>query len=211
MYSNTPLRAAMDRAGKFLNGSSSVAWHKYPNDSSKTNNADNTSACRASYHVLMTDGVWNSNDASGIGKTYNDDAAISLPSGTGYTGTRPSQYTPAAPFQGGGNNSLADVAMNYWAMDLNSSLDNKVKPYMPFKSGNDIDDYWDPRNNPADWQHMVNFVMGLGLTNSLNDTNIPWEGGTYLGEGYKNLKSGTAVWPTVGTSSANVYDLWRGD
>lgn len=209
MYSNTPLRAAMDRAGKFLNGSSSVAWHKYPNDSSKTNNADNTYACRASYHVLMTDGVWNSNDASGIGKTYNDDAAISLPSGTGYTGTRPSQYTPAAPFQGGGNNSLADVAMNYWAMDLNSSLDNKVKPYMPFKSGNDIDDYWDPRNNPADWQHMVNFVMGLGLTNSLNDTNIPWEGGTYLGEGYKNLKSGTAVWPTVGTSSANVYDLWH--
>ena len=208
MNNSTPLRAAMDRAGKFLKNDS-AAWHKYPNDTSKTNNTDNTYACRASYHVLMTDGVWNGNDASGIGKTYNDDAAISLESGTGYTGTRPSQYTPAAPFQGGGNNSLADVAMNYWAMDLNSSLDNKVKPYMPFKSGNDIDDYWDPRNNPADWQHMVNFVMGLGLTNSLNDTNIPWEGGTYLGEGYKNLKSGTAVWPTVGTSSANVYDLWH--
>ncbi len=173
MNNSTPLRAAMDRAGKFLKNDS-AAWHKYPNDTSKTNNTDNTYACRASYHVLMTDGVWNGNDASGIGKTYNDDAAISLESGTGYTGTRPSQYTPAAPFQGGGNNSLADVAMNYWAMDLNKNLVNKVKPYIPFKSGNDIDDYWDPRNNPAYWQHMVNFVMGLGLTNSLNDTNIPW-------------------------------------
>lgn len=207
MYSNTPLRAAMDRAGKFL--MTDTAWYKYPNDSSKTNNAENTYACRASYHVLMTDGVWNSSDAEGVGKTYNDASTINLPSGTGYTGTRPSQYTPAAPYSGGGSDTLADVAMNYWAMDLNTSLDNDVKPYMPFKSGSELDDYWDPRNNPADWQHMSNFIMGLGLTNSLSDNDIPWAGGTYLGEGYKKLKSGDVSWPTASGSIGRVYDLWH--
>lgn len=209
MYSNTPLRAAMDRAGKFLNGSSSVAWHKYPNDPTKTNNKDNTYACRPSYHVLMTDGVWNSSDAEGDGKTYSDASTIDLPSGTGYTGVRPSQYTPVAPYSGGGSDTLADVAMNYWAMDLNTDLDNDIKAYMPFKSGNELDDYWDPRNNPADWQHMTNFIMGLGLTNSLSDDDIPWAGGTYLGEGYKKLKSGDVSWPTASGSIGRVYDLWH--
>lgn len=207
MYSNTPLRAAMDRAGKFLR--TNTAWYKYPNDSSKTNNAENTYACRASYHVLMTDGVWNSNDASGVGKTYSDASTINLPSGTGYTGTRPSQYTPAAPYSGGGSDTLADVAMNYWAMDLNTNLENDVKSYMPFKSGSELADYWDPRNNPADWQHMSNFIMGLGLTNSLSDEDIPWVGGTYLGEGYKKLQSGDVSWPTASGSTGRVYDLWH--
>lgn len=207
MYSNTPLRAAMDRAGKFL--MTDTAWYKYPNDSSKTNNAENTYACRASYHVLMTDGVWNSSDAEGVGKTYNDASTISLPSGTGYTGTRPSQYTPRAPYSGGGNDSLADVAMNYWAMDLNTDLGNDVKSYMPFKSGSELADYWDPRNNPADWQHMSNFIMGLGLTNSLSDEDIPWAGGTYLGDGYRKLKNGDVSWPAASGSTGRVYDLWH--
>lgn len=208
MYSNTPLRAAMDRAGKFL--MTDTAWYKYPNDSSKTNNADNTYACRASYHVLMTDGVWNSNDASGVGKIYSDASSINLPSGTGYAGTRPSQYTPVAPYSGGGSDTLADVAMNYWAMDLNTSLDNDVKPYMPFKSGSELVDYWDPRNNPADWQHMSNFIMGLGLTNSLNNTSVPWAGSTFAGQGYTNLKAGTVDWPEASSGSINnVYDLWH--
>lgn len=208
MNNATPLRAAMDRAGKFLRNDP-AAWEKYPNDTSKTNNDDNTYACRASYHVLMTDGMWNGADARGIGKTYNDDSNINLPVGSEYQGTRPNSYTPKAPYSGGGSNTLADVAMNYWAMDLNPDLDNRVKPYDPFKDGNELDIYWDPRNNPADWQHMVNFIMGLGLTNSLNDPNIPWEGGTFIGEGYKKLVSGAVNWPTAGAGSANVYDLWH--
>lgn len=207
MSSGTPLRLAMDRAGMFLRNDA-AAWQAYPNDSSKTNTTENTYACRSSYHVLMTDGMWNGSDANTTGKTYNDDEDITLPTGSGYTGTRPTKYTPSAPYQGDKSNTLADVAMNYWAMDLNSALPNTIKPYMPYRTNNDAKDYWDPRNNPADWQHMSNFIMGLGMTNSLTHPDLPWQGGTYLGDSYKKLYEGTVSWPTSG-SAWKVYDLWH--
>ncbi len=214
MNNSTPLRLAMDRAGKFLRNDD-AAWQAYPNDSSKTNTTENTYACRSSYHVLMTDGMWNGDDANTTGKTYNDDKDITLPTGSGYTGTRPTKYAPSAPYQDSNSNTLADVAMNYWAMDLNSDLPNTIKPYMPYRTNNDAKDYWDPRNNPADWQHMSNFIMGLGMTNSLTHPDLPWQGGTYLGDSYKKLYEGTVSWPkerwtTSGSADAwKVYDLWH--
>lgn len=200
MNNSTPLRAATGRAGEFLR--KNIAWQKYLNPSdAKKNNADNTYACRASYHVLMTDGFWNGDNASGIGTGRPDSSTFTLPDGK--------KYTKQNPYLDDNSNSLADVAMSYWAQDLNPNLDNNVKPYIPFKSGNDGDDYWDPRNNPATWQHMTNFIVALGLSNALSDPKVPWDGGTYKGAGYEALKSGSANWPSNGTSANRVYDLWH--
>ncbi|WP_339647945.1 pilus assembly protein [Halopseudomonas pelagia] len=193
----TPLRSAMRRSGEFLQGD--TAWQQYPGGSGNT--SSNTYACRPSYHIVMTDGMWNS-DNNITAPSSHDNTSVTLPDGKVYKNT-------IHPFADATNNTVADMAMHYWATDLKPSLENKVSPYIPFKSGNDTADYWDPRNNPATWQSMTNFIMGLGLTESLNNASIPWEGNTFQGTGYSELKAGTS-WPAASADSPNnVYDLWH--
>lgn len=194
---STPLPEAMKRAGEFY--TTSTPWQKNPNGTGNT--TQNTYACRASYHILMTDGQWNATTT--MPSNFRHDAAnFTLPDGRAYSQRK--------PYYDSTNNTLADLAMHYWATDLNPNLDNDLPAYMPFKSGDNTTDYWDPRNDPATWQHMTNFVMGLGLTESLNNANIPWAGSTFAGQGYSNLLAGTANWPAASSGSANnVYDLWH--
>ncbi|MDZ4191666.1 MAG: PilC/PilY family type IV pilus protein [Pseudomonas sp.] len=197
---STPLPAALKRAGEFY--TTSTPWQKNPNGSGNT--TQNTYACRASYHILMTDGMWNAN-ASAPSDFRHDAATFDLPDGRRYSQRRPYYDTT--------EKTLADLAMHYWATDLNTGLDNDVPAYIPFKSGDTTTDYWDARNDPATWQHMTNFIMGLGLTQSLNNTSVPWAGSTFTGTGYNNLVAGTANWPPAASSGANnannVYDLWH--
>lgn len=206
MNSATPLPTAMRRAGEFLR-TDATAWYAYPNNSNKQNTAKNTYSCRPSYHVMMTDGLWQTDIDSSSTITRRDGDSFTLPEGgRGYpAGAHTKIYVDNAPAY-----TVADVAMNYWATDLRPTLDNKVPGYIPYKNSNSAIEFWDPRNNPATWQHMTNFIMGLGLTNSLNNPNIPWEGSTYAGEGYIKLKAGTETWPEASRgSSNNVYDLWH--
>src|SRR5690606_20630434 len=75
--------------------------------------------------------------------------------------------------------------------------------------GTDTEKYWNAKNDPATWQHMSNFIMGLGLTSSMNASGLPWEGDTFSG-GYKALLDGTKSWPKASSgSNNNVYDLWH--
>ncbi|MFV9656863.1 pilus assembly protein [Pseudomonas sp. NY15366] len=193
----TPLPAALKRAGEFL--TTATPWQKNPNGSGNT--TQNTYACRASYHILMTDGMWN-NTTSMPSDFRHDAETFNLPDGRSYSQRRPYYDTT--------EKTLADLAMHYWATDLNPNLANRVPAYTPFKSGDTTTDYWDPRNDPATWQHMTNFIVGLALTQSLNSANVPWAGSTFAGTGYSNLASGTANWPAASSGSANnVYDLWH--
>ncbi|WP_415845607.1 pilus assembly protein [Stutzerimonas zhaodongensis] len=194
---STPLPEAMKRAGDFY--TTSTPWQKNPNGTGNT--TQNTYACRPSYHILMTDGQWNATTT--MPSNFRHDAAnFTLPDGRNYSQRR--------PFYDSTNNTLADLAMHYWATDLNPNLDNNSPAYIRFKSGDSTTDYWDPRNDPATWQHMTNFVMGLGLTQSLNNANVPWAGSTFAGQGYAGLLAGTVNWPPASSGSPNnVYDLWH--
>jgi type IV pilus assembly protein PilY1 len=73
--------------------------------------------------------------------------------------------------------------------------------------------YWNPKNDPATWQHLVTFTVGLGLTRSMSLTSPDrrWAGSTYAGAGYQTFLTGGASWPTTGTDTdpGNVYDLWH--
>lgn len=199
--SGTPLREALDRAGKFMQ--QPVAWHKFPNGSGNT--TANTYACRPSYHILMTDGKWNGGNGSPSGTLRADHGSFTLPDGKSYNGS-------LRPYADGTKDTLADLAMHYWATDLNSGLDNKIKPYFADTSGTDDQKYWNARNNPASWQHMVNFTVGLGLTSALNQPNLGWDNslGTFGSPGYVNIVNGSANWPAASDDSDNnVYDLWH--
>lgn len=212
----TPLPDAMDRAGKFF--TKPEPWQKTPGGTG--NNDDNTYACRPSYHVLMTDGMWNENATTPPSSLRGDHSTFTTLGGEKFGGKEYDQQKPFYDAAGSSNPTLADLAMHYWATDLNTNLDNKIRPYIPYKNDDSDKEYWDPRNNPAEWQSMSNFIMALGLTTSMGtgeNSDLPWAGTTYSGEGYAELLGGR-TWPEawakkVGSTNTgspnNVYDLWH--
>ncbi|MEB3735072.1 hypothetical protein ULF88_15510 [Halopseudomonas pachastrellae] len=115
---------------------------------------------------MMTDGIWNGADGSPSQTLRPDHSSFNLPDNESFSGSR-------APYSDATTNTLADLAMHYWATDLNPGLDNEIKPYTRFSNANADTQYWDPRNNPSDWQNMTNYMVGLGLSSALNDPDIP--------------------------------------
>lgn len=162
----TPLPYALETVGKYFErDDNNGPWSKNPG----SNDASAHVACRASYALLMSDGYWTST-VNTVGNSDNTDGSsitnhIPGPSfGTTY------KYTPSAPFADSQSNSLADVAMAYWKKDLRPNLDNRVKPNLV---------------DPAFWQHMTTFTIGLGVDGTispapnvadsiLNSTPIAW-------------------------------------
>lgn len=188
----TPLRSALQRAGSFLSKTGvNGPYAAVPGTSSSPEYA-----CRPTYNIVMTDGLWNG-DTINIGNYDNN--SRTLPDGT--------SYSARAPYKDGASNTLADLAFQYWANDARPDLANRLAPYAPFKNSDATTQYFDPRNNPATWQHMVTYTLGLGLTTSL--TNPQWGGSTFTGD-YSQLLSGVKAWPNAAdNSSNNVYDLWH--
>ena len=232
---STPLPAGLKRVGDYFktNGKDSPYAEKPYED------LGTELACRRNFHVMFTDGLWN-DATTGFGDVDSSDTSLSLPDGKTYTKQAPYQdvNTPAGSTYSN-SNSLADIALYYWATDLRAGtttgLANKVTPSLPDQTGTDTEQYWNPKNDPATWQHLVNFTIGLGLSNSFNsacyydpdgstltkDPNNPtpgcpvWGGSTFEGD-YAALKAGTKNWPRINPNptyghepDGHVYDLWH--
>ncbi len=73
---------------------------------------------------------------------------------------------------------MADIAFFFWAKDLRTDLANTVPPYVPdlttgitgtvsLPVGGDplqnMEIYNNPANDPRPWQHMVEFMVTLGI------------------------------------------------
>jgi len=203
----TPLTNAMKRAGdKFT---SDRVYRKVPSDTSSIKYT-----CRQNFHFAFTDGYWNSNSVS-IGN-YDNQSNKALPT-TGsspygdinYNSNTTLTVDEALPiYRDGNSNFLGDIAFYYWSNDLNAIAD-EVPTFITdistdVDADGDVDDYdifWNPANDPADWQHMVNFTVGLGIDGVL----------TYDTTTYQSLLTGATTWPTSGTSGDNhhVDDLWH--
>lgn len=190
------LPTAVTRAGEYLK--TAAPWQMYlENDGA--NSSANTYACRPNYHVLMTDGSSSSTDDSGYPAIQNfraDESSFTLPDGK--------QYAAVRPYFDSRSKTLADLAMHYWATDLQPNLANNLPAYTPYKQANTNRQYWDPRNNLATWQHISHVILSLGLGRTLDDASVPWAGSTYAGAGYNKLSNGQASW-----SNTVAYDLWH--
>ncbi|MEO8151694.1 MAG: PilC/PilY family type IV pilus protein [Rhizobacter sp.] len=159
----TPLRAAMDSVGKYFQRSNvGNPWAQDP--TSATVGKEYT--CRKSFHILSTDGFWNDAGATAPANADND-------SFSGFTPYKPDGTTRYAYSDTGGSSAndplvgrfaispfgnstaisqtLADVAAYYWKTDLRSDLANNVSP---------------SSRDPAFWQHLTTFTVGLGITGS---------------------------------------------
>lgn len=177
--SNTPLRRALDDAGRYFSRTDSRGpWGLNPG--SGTEPTLDHITCRQSFTILMTDGYWNDAEATTAGARANVDGS------TGPLITGPNnlsfQYQPRSPFSDGHSNTLADVAMYYWNRDLRPDLENRVPT---------------STINPAFWQHMVTFGVGLGVTGSVSPTTAF--------NAISNLASVT--WNNPTTNAAKLDDL----
>ncbi len=205
---NTPLRPAFGRAGDYFRRTDgSSPWREKPAD----NDAGGLNACRLSYHVALTDGLWNSSGTLLRPPGNADGTGVALPDGI--------SYAPRAPYADANVSSIADYAFAQWANDLQGGIANTSPSFSSVGNTTPSNtwpavEYWDPRNNPATWQHLTTFTIGLGLDTTL--TNPQWQGGTFKNDatgllGYQQFASGT-VWPRTGdnvTDGSNVYDLWH--
>lgn len=225
---STHLRQALGKAGQYFSIETGVD-SPYAFDPQFDDDPSKRYSCRANFSMVMTDGYWNGNNATGALKS--DGAATSLPNV--FSTTCPSanpecvsspSYSPTSPFKDSNNNTLADVAFHYWATDLAPNLKNDVPRYPSTLDNADAATlstaYWDPKNNPAKWQHMVTYTVGLGLTRALDTTTPPlkWDGDSLSNNSatssYLGLKNGTLNWPATGMSGSqglpgNVADLWH--
>jgi type IV pilus assembly protein PilY1 len=187
----TPLREALDAVGAYYK--TSQPWQTMSSDpvADPTTNTPEL-ACRQSYTILTTDGFWNGNYSS---KTTSGASDTGGPTNSG-SNDQTYTYSAVAPYSGGDTSdstpSLADVAAYYWKTDLRSTP-NEVPP---------------STDDPAFWQHMATFTMGLGFTpkdsggNSIDmDSVFSWaQGGT--------KPSGFAGWPQPASNSINnIADL----
>ena len=142
----TPLLSALDAAGRYYSRVDSRGpWGLNPG-SGNEQSIDHIS-CRQSFTILMTDGYWSDGNTASNVNNEDGSSGSTIQRPVGDTGAD-FKYTPAAPFSDGHTTTLADVAMKYWKKDLRGDLDNRVPT---------------STINPAFWQHMVTFGVGLGV------------------------------------------------
>lgn len=146
----TPLLAALNGAGTYYENSQQ-SWTDNPGQPYNAS-TNPERQCRQAYTILMTDGYYSDSLSRKHASYQADDTdgeAIPNPKGANY------RYRPVYPYKDGHSRSttLADVAMYYWKRDLRPNLGN----YVPTTA-----------KNPAYWQHMVTYGVGLGVSGSVD-------------------------------------------
>ncbi|MEN6585230.1 MAG: PilC/PilY family type IV pilus protein [Sulfuricella sp.] len=173
---------------------------------SGTSGVEVTVSGAGSYNGTYT-ATYSSNTRITVGNAWGSDSANPV------NGVTLSWSIPTSAYSY--SNTLSDIAFKYWSTDLNTTLANNVHPHIAETSTTPATQYWNAKNDPATWQHMVNFTIGLGLGSTLVDP--AWGGSTYAGD-YSALAAGTKFWPftdesPVGTNPPYGYsyvaDLWH--
>ncbi|WP_177229287.1 PilC/PilY family type IV pilus protein [Dyella sp. OK004] len=188
--SGTPLRASTIRAGQFFqrgNGNTGATGDLHdpywqPPTASGANGME--LSCRQNFHMVVTDGYWNEGNPTLPSAFIDSQTGGTLPDGTTYSATaaesrvfwnvQGTKYT----------SSLANIAFNYWAKNLRPDLYDPtngkiVPPYMPDTStgvvsgasSTTLEKYFNPKNDPANWPHLVQYMVTLGVSGVLNFSN----------------------------------------
>lgn len=239
---NTPNRASTIRAGNFFTRANTSNLRDPYWEPGQGAQPGRELACRQNFHMLVTDGYWNEDNPTGLpgGLFTVQSPPATLPDGTTFSRSdaesRVFWDVPASPTGTCGSDgstncypSLADLAFFYWAKDLRTDLANVVPPYMPdkttgvtgsvpYESGTDPLDnkeiYYNPANDPASWQHVVQFMVTLGIAGRLEfsddvDCSDPTNDLCKLRKGQANSASITG-WPIPARNDPRaIDDTWH--
>ncbi|WNL45162.1 PilC/PilY family type IV pilus protein [Dyella sp. BiH032] len=188
---NTPLRASTIRAGQFFQrgngntGASGDLHDPYWEPPAKSGADGLELTCRQNFHMVVTDGYWNESDP-GLPTPFTDSqTSQTLPDGTKYSASA-AESRVFWDVQGNKyTSSLANIAFNYWATNLRPDLydpanGKSVAPYMPDKTTGVVtgasaalEQYFNPNNDPANWPHLVQYMVTLGIAGNLTFSNDP--------------------------------------
>ena len=213
--SGTPSHKMMYQAYNYMKVGKSInsPWASDPGKK-----AEPYLGCRRSYHIFLTDGGWNGYAASELPREI-DNSNFTLPDGTAYSTT--SNQTNV--YRGATKDLLADWAMKGWAEDLQTDIPNDLKPSttdgVPSTETYGsvlLQRYWNPKHNPATWQHLVNYTIGYGVSaytwpsapvwSSADDDNYG------AGGDFSKLVTGAVKWvPTTmaNLNANNPAELWH--
>ncbi|RZA17733.1 MAG: hypothetical protein EOP93_12835, partial [Lysobacteraceae bacterium] len=180
---DTPLRRAMDDVGRYYSRARAddpgSPWAATPGSDATSLQ----SPCRRAYHLLVTDGGWNGAPAASPAARANNDG-VDGPVIEHADGKRRWHYRAGAPWRDAYADTLADVALYYYARDLNPQLPNALTPR---------------HEGDAFWQAMVNLTVGFGTGGTLDPARD-----------LAALTRGERRWPepVPGEPSA-IDDLWH--
>lgn len=191
---STPLRNALDRMGKYYEGTLGTA----PNPPDPVQYS-----CQQNFTILTTDGYWNQS-FTGYGDQDNVESSA--------------RYCTRANgcfdgnLGGGSANSLADVAHYYYYRDIRTANCDVGEGGADVCTNNVPTSTKDP--NPA--QHMTTFTLGLGVDGVMTfreDYETAAAGDFYrirTGDTGCAWTAGTCDWPVpVEGSETTVDDLWH--
>lgn len=154
----TPLRRALEDVGRYYDATN--------NDPTPLGNkapwavSSEGGDCQQSFAVVMTDGYWNSDGARSLAVQRGDDH-VTDSDGDGDGDAEDRDSEGHFLYRSSQSDTLADVAMYYYAKDLDTSLENSVvnSPRLTLA-----------QNDKADWQHMVTFCVSFGVKGTLDMT-----------------------------------------
>ncbi len=215
----TPNRTAVKRVGTYFTNRTGAA----DNNPYWDRDVGKELVCRQNFHIQMTDGMWNSDNPT---TPRNDTTNVTpLPDGRHFSTSDPESKIV---WNEAGNSvvTMADLAFYYWSQDLQAGVTSgvfsdaanrlKVPPHIAdtstnlfgtsWATGTDARDnkeiYWNPVNDPANWPHLVQYMIGFGAAGTLGNNDT-----TYLG-----LRNGTIAWPVPVVSSDDgrkIDDMWH--
>jgi type IV pilus assembly protein PilY1 len=133
--------------------------------------------CRRAYDILLTDGRWTGTGGTDAPPTEPDGTTLTLPDGVRFD-----PLSEVARIYKRPPGSLADLAFHGWATDLQPGLPNDLRPrirqpgdsrYDDGRETPSIPEYWNPRNDPATWQHLSTYAVGLMKARASGETDAP--------------------------------------
>ncbi len=179
----TPLQDALSRVGNYYSGSGTRTG---------LSGDPVQYSCQKNFAIMSTDGYYNSSTVN-IGN-WDRTVPASMPIKSGKTAYDPADTNltqganfPVPYYEGtstSASNTLADVAMYYWVRDLRTT------------GGVDANNVPTTQSDPAYWQHMTTYTIGLGVNGTLAFPTA--------------LPTTTAGWPVPANDTLTaVDDLWH--
>jgi len=184
---NTPTPALTRAADLYMRAplNKNGPWADIPGEKlSSPENNDKPLGCRRNYHILLTDGDWNTNNGWNTSPVlYSNQVEITLPNGKKLKKDDAQTRIYRSEETRKDSSSIADWALKSWADPLqpSSQLEGHISPTEAFEKAPDrepvknritgsefvFDKFWNPKYDPADWPHMVTFTIGF------SDASLP--------------------------------------
>jgi type IV pilus assembly protein PilY1 len=231
MQGETPTRAAMIRAGKMISAASGARNDTNPYWDARSRSE---LSCRNNYHLLVTDGYWNEPDPDLSEAPSHDrvpgemplpfgwDASTYPRDASGFAIGRAEQaiFWNEQTSASGRFPTLSDIAFHFWISDARSDLRNDVParwtdlatgvttslppPATGAEAADNAEVFWNPVNDPARHQHLVNYAVSFGTPGTMTWSRIAGQGD------YERLRKGQVAWPPIeNEDDTGIDDLWH--